>query len=1300
MTVKRKLQVSFAESNNDSNAKLFRMESLAKQGSDPPGDAVSSSSVSSSAIPHIQPSTSLQKNSETPSDKNPKRNFTKTTTATEPVNNRPHFNTISDSSIRSTRLQDPLMKNFEKLDSSTNNNNDNNIPSLDNTTFPLTSNTSDIMTNKKQSPNRASISPSGIGSEPNQPVAERVNVENDNESDDQNYIESDAQSDEDINTKRDILDSNRVNQEDGVKIDDESVLQEDHSIEITEESKESQDKQNKEMTKRRAVACKACHSLKVKCVPVDENVKFGPCQRCTKAKRFCQFDLTNTRKRKNSKLKPTNKIQELELQIQELKDKLMKQEHINIEQINQLKKQQMPQNQNHNTFNDGSSQTTISVGPMTPGIAQENSRNGGSSLSGSVSSQKQPKATSRQPISNDKAIGDHRDAEMSEASWESSVSSPQLSEEEMMRQLQIRKFKKEIQWLDDMQHDKLISETSAVVAVADRRTKMLADRLNPDNYDVIAKGWLTKEQCQEMINKFVFRMWKWYPFIDLDLNSLTVDSLKQKQPILLLTILFISTMLETSTSEEALDLQLKLEILTFDTLSGEILSVGNKSLELLRCLILICVWYNSPELFHHRRYHLLTSLCVSMVHDLGLSGRPYFFYNKEEGTVKKAAILENPQNLESKALILVVYLSSVSIALFLRRRIPVQFTDYSLQCCIDLENSGIEKFQRIALYARLNNLLEKTHYAVHSPSDILTLSELSSNRYRYVSNILQSQLDAMKQTIKLLSKHNKKDFDNLMAYYYSIQAYLHEPALHRFFTEESITSDPNIELPSHLAENVEKCSTSCFLALTHFAQLAKDDIAVMPLFYSSRIMYSAGILLRLRYLCISVPAMTKYEFITNETMASIRKLNELIYASSLAFPRNNFLGKMRLVLSLFAQTYSTQCKVSLQNLLNVNNVKSQNNNASKEEHQRKQQQQQQQQQYHMNMSSNYQNNQTNNSNTKPSTLSSFNSTSYSVIHNSGNQYSVPNSSTYETASGDERTPKPQNPLLSFPSSQQLGHSISLPQFNNNENSNILIPQQFTDALSFQQVPTLPKPTETSNTLNQQQQKSFNTSQYNTGTQNVNYNNININDNSVPINKFKGTNPDKSDREWTSSPGSPLEILSDAAASQPDDKEAQLQNSSRSLFNTKVAASNLGMVPHSSSPLGDDTSIQPKLKQRKTRNSRNKNMLRQSQQQSFPQSAQAVQTPIISQQSNNQGNSGMVAPQQSQPMNNQPQVLAGGPVNNPLNENGETFTGTDAQGLEYSYWALNDEFWSDLIVSLDGSNQDMSSGNCFGNDVNF
>ncbi|GMF66727.1 unnamed protein product [[Candida] boidinii] len=150
-----------------------------------------------------------------------------------------------------------------------------------------------------------------------------------------------------------------------------------------------------------------------------------------------------------------------------------------------------------------------------------------------------------------------------------------------------------------------------------------------------------------------------------------------------------------------------------------------------------------------------------------------------------------------------------------------------------------------------------------------------------------------------------------------------------------------------------------------------------------------------------------------------------------------------------------------------------------------------------------------------------------------------------------------------------------------------------------------------------------------------------------------------------------------------------------------------MVPFSSSHLGEDTSTQPKLKQRKTRSSRNgyKNMLQQSQQKSFPsnhhhhhhqQSEQGFQNTMTPQQSNNQGNSS----QQGLPMNNKSQVLAGGPVNNSNNENGENFTGTDAQGLEYSYWALNDEFWSDLIVSLDGSNQDLSSGNFFGNDNNF
>ena len=49
---------------------------------------------------------------------------------------------------------------------------------------------------------------------------------------------------------------------------------------------------------RRSVACKSCHSLKVKCTPSDPNNPSAPCVRCINANRICEIDLNQTRKRR------------------------------------------------------------------------------------------------------------------------------------------------------------------------------------------------------------------------------------------------------------------------------------------------------------------------------------------------------------------------------------------------------------------------------------------------------------------------------------------------------------------------------------------------------------------------------------------------------------------------------------------------------------------------------------------------------------------------------------------------------------------------------------------------------------------------------------------------------------------------------------------------------------------------------------------------------------------------------------------------------------------------------------------
>lgn len=52
----------------------------------------------------------------------------------------------------------------------------------------------------------------------------------------------------------------------------------------------------------------------------------------------------------------------------------------------------------------------------------------------------------------------------------------------------------------------------------------------------------------------------------------------------------------------------------------EIMIRNKKTLELLESLILINLWYNSPEMHLYHKSHILTNLCIIMAIDMGLGG--------------------------------------------------------------------------------------------------------------------------------------------------------------------------------------------------------------------------------------------------------------------------------------------------------------------------------------------------------------------------------------------------------------------------------------------------------------------------------------------------------------------------------------------------------------------------------------------------------------------------------------------------------------------------------------------------------
>ncbi|KAG7738816.1 hypothetical protein KL932_003709 [Ogataea haglerorum] len=616
--------------------------------------------------------------------------------------------------------------------------------------------------------------------------------------------------------------------------------------------------------KRRSVACKACHALKVKCVPGDPKNQLGTCVRCRKANRICEFDLTQSRKKR----KPSgpggsiSKVRLLESKLTELQDLLESKNKTIDQQAKTIAEQQHMM--------------------MSPAVLNDDSQH---QVLHSPQSSVNPNSQSYRTTDKFETL------------------SP------------AQRFEKEIKFLESVSKEQSLCSTSAIVDISEQRIRMCKEKLNYRENDLITRGLLTEEQCARLFQMFLDKILPKSPILQMPRDT-TLASMRQKKPLLLLSCVYVATILDEEPCYLPFELQLRIETLVFETLIGEILLIGEKSLELLKSLLLLCIWYIPPELFQHRRYHMINCLCVSMLHDLGMTGRPYFFYSKEEGAVKKkaACAFEDPEDLESKSLLLLTYFNSVSISLFLRKRLPVQWTEYCDQYCIDLEATKEPRYIMVSIYSRLNCILEKIHYGVHSSVEQPTGIELAYGMNKYITEEIRKKLNTLKGKIIDFTKDDEQSFHSMMSYFFSVQAYLYEPALQAMFSS-NMAELGSVKLPDYLAEAIECSTESCVLALKHFLHLKEESITVEPFFHSSRIIFTAGMLLRIRYLSISIPVLSQYGCMTEDTMNVVKSLASLVYRTSLKYPRNHYLNKMRLVLSLFTQTFLSQCQSAYKTLL-------------------------------------------------------------------------------------------------------------------------------------------------------------------------------------------------------------------------------------------------------------------------------------------------------------------------------------------------------------------------------------------------
>ncbi|GAV52632.1 hypothetical protein ZYGR_0AG06230 [Zygosaccharomyces rouxii] len=403
------------------------------------------------------------------------------------------------------------------------------------------------------------------------------------------------------------------------------------------------------------------------------------------------------------------------------------------------------------------------------------------------------------------------------------------------------------------------------------------------------------------------------PFISL-LPDTKADQLRRNKPILFSTIMScVSGMMthENSTKET----NMKLDSFLLDLITDQIFKANNKSIELIESLLTLCFWYNFPEWAHKARYHIFNYVCVCLTKEMGptFAHRAFgIFLEDDPGSSQYPLTAPLEQYTNGSRLILLVYISSLNISIFLRQSIKARWSSTTEQACSKIcermssENNGnYDDDKTLVVFARLNHILERIHINLHEngSTDLARTEEYESTQKH-----LDCLVSAFKYDLSELFKEIPQNRHRVIAYFYSVEAYLYQYIIDSYI-ERMPTKLSIGPLPANISDAFLRCYDFCARTLREFVKLTPRLVASLPLFHSSRIIYTVGmLLLKLRYSAIALPAFQQFQHATKDAIILVSEVSKLLEESSNIFIFNNFLYKLRYVVALFVQTYGNKVK--------------------------------------------------------------------------------------------------------------------------------------------------------------------------------------------------------------------------------------------------------------------------------------------------------------------------------------------------------------------------------------------------------
>ncbi|BAP71956.1 weak acid resistance protein 1 [Kluyveromyces marxianus] len=396
-------------------------------------------------------------------------------------------------------------------------------------------------------------------------------------------------------------------------------------------------------------------------------------------------------------------------------------------------------------------------------------------------------------------------------------------------------------------------------------------------------------------------------------DDVTIDQLRKNQPILFSTILSVVSLIIPASHKSKCD-RLKLDNFALSLICHHGMRLGSKRPELIRSLLVLCLWYNFSEWNNQTRYHFFNYICCSAIREFDLNGNSRLMGMMDSSQQVPVSDKREPEHDDDfYRMVLVIYVSGLNISIFLRQPIQLRWSPKFDSFCEGLLKGqypskvyGFDSDQIFVVFSRINYCLELIHTHIQLTSGLMENTYITFDTEKFI--------DKMKITLDGLAPQIAPDRHRMWTFFHSVYVYLYESILIEFFQSRTMEDKFEMtEIPKDVEDAFIKCTERCLITFQHFFELTPHLIASMPLFHVTRIIYVLGVLLlKVRFGVMTISAIHHLKPMTDSCGDIVRKMCELLEETSALYPHNTFVVKLRYMCALFSQTYATNLRKYLE----------------------------------------------------------------------------------------------------------------------------------------------------------------------------------------------------------------------------------------------------------------------------------------------------------------------------------------------------------------------------------------------------